>query len=215
MEINGDILRRALEKNAEYFKQVDPNNLPADPKGVVAENARDYNWDIYTGIDYTIDITKPVGQRVTKLQFGGKDVTPDQKLRIAINNYRASGGGGFGMFREGKILWQSTNEVRDLMAEYVLAKGTISPQQINVRNFTLIPDLYAQYFGAAPNQPAAPAASAPASPAPSAQPAGGAVPVPAALPNTGRSTTNLWLLLTLSMIVLVGGITLRRRASSR
>lgn len=206
MEITGDILRRALERNAQYFRQVDPAALPADPKGVVAENARDYNWDIYTGVDYTIDITKPVGQRVTKLQFKGQDVTPDQKFRIAINNYRASGGGGFAMFREGKIIWQSTNEVRDLMAEYVRSKGTIDPQALNVRNFTLVPDLYSHYYGAAPA----------AAPAPTAAPAGSTAPAestptrPAALPNTGEAPDLRWLLVVGAVMALGTGVWLRR-----
>ena len=59
LQINGDILRRALEKDAEYFKPVDLANLPADPKGVVSPQVPDYNWDIYTGVDYTIDVTRP------------------------------------------------------------------------------------------------------------------------------------------------------------
>jgi 2',3'-cyclic-nucleotide 2'-phosphodiesterase / 3'-nucleotidase len=221
MEITGDILRRALEKNAEYFKQVDPNNLPADPKGVVADNARDYNWDLYTGIEYTIDLTRPVGQRVTKLRFAGKDLAPNQTLRIAINNYRASGGGGYAMFREGKILWQSTNEVRDLMAEYVKAKGSLNPQQINQANFTLVPDLYAAYFGANPNQPSpqpsaqpSPAPGQPAVPVPSAPPAGGQIPVPVTLPNTGGDDL-LWLLPLAALGALGAGAALRRRSTTR
>jgi 2',3'-cyclic-nucleotide 2'-phosphodiesterase/3'-nucleotidase len=201
LEINGDILRRALEKDAEYFKQVDPNALPADPKGVVTDNARDYNWDIYSGVDYTIDITKPAGQRVTKLQFKGQDVTPDQKFRIAINNYRASGGGGFGMFKEGTRVWASTNEVRDLIAAYVQAKGTIDPQAINTRNFTLVPDLYTHYYGAPPA--AGPAGQAPNAPAPR----------PAALPNTGGTQPPLWLLAELALVALAAGMLVRRRIS--
>ncbi|HNP72193.1 MAG TPA: 5'-nucleotidase C-terminal domain-containing protein, partial [Kouleothrix sp.] len=154
LQINGDILRRALEKDAEYFKTADAANLPADPKGLVSPQVPDYNWDIYTGIDYTIDLTKPVGQRVTKLQFKGKDVAPDQAFRIAINNYRASGGGGFAMFKEGTRVWQSTNEIRDLIAAYVQAHQPLDPAAINTRNFTLVPDLYARYYASGqPQQP--------------------------------------------------------------
>ena len=202
LEINGDILRRALEKDAEYFIQVDPAALPPDPKGIVAANARDYNWDIYTGVDYTIDISKPAGQRLTRLQFKGKDVAPDQKFRIAINNYRASGGGGFAMFKEGTRVWASTNEVRDLMAAYVQAKGTIDPQAINVRNFTLLPNVYEKYFGAAP-------AAGGGAPVPGAQ------PVPASLPRTGGAGLPLWALGALALIALALGIGVRRRVAAR
>ena len=87
LEINGDILRRALEKDAEYFIQVDPAALPADPKGIVAANARDYNWDIYTGVDYTIDISNPAAPVVTDSMILNtrrvNDImsTPDGKFR--------------------------------------------------------------------------------------------------------------------------------------
>lgn len=224
MEITGDILRRALEKDAEYFKQLDPANLPADPKGVVADNARDYNWDLYTGVDYTIDLTKPVGQRVTKLQSGGKDITANQTLRIAINNYRASGGGGYGMFREGKIIWQSTNEVRDLMADYVRNKGTLNPAAINQLNFSLVPDLYTYYYGSSGAQPAPQPTAVPAQPTPAAggQPPSvpGSLPdtgKPVSLPNTGASANGgpmlAWIIGALALIVT--SLIVRRRAITR
>jgi 2',3'-cyclic-nucleotide 2'-phosphodiesterase/3'-nucleotidase len=202
LEINGDILRRALEKDAEYFLPVDPRNLPADPKGIVSPQVPDYNWDIYTGVDYTIDLTRPVGQRVTKLSFKGRDVTPDQKFRIAINNYRASGGGGFAMFKEGTRVWQSTNEIRDLIAAYVQAHEPLNPAAINTKNFTLVPDLYAHYFGAGqPAQPAQPAAA----------PSSGAAAQPARLPNTGGEAPFPAGLGLLAVAALGAGVALRRR----
>ncbi|MBA3469585.1 MAG: 5'-nucleotidase C-terminal domain-containing protein [Herpetosiphonaceae bacterium] len=219
MEITGGILRRALEKNAEYFKQLDPAALPADPKGVITDNARDYNWDLYTGVDYTLDLTRPAGQRVTRLQIAGQDVTAEQPLRIAINNYRASGGGGFAMFREGKILWQSTNEVRDLMADYVRSKGTLDPAAINRANFTLVPDLYAHYYGGAQPAPAPTAVPPTAVPPAGGQP--GSLPdtgVPATLPNTSAPASRLpglgWLVGAAGMIGL-SLLLVRRRATSR
>jgi 2',3'-cyclic-nucleotide 2'-phosphodiesterase/3'-nucleotidase len=197
LEINGDTLRRALEQNASYFRQLDPSNLPAEPKGVVGENARDYAYDIYTGVEYTYDLTKPLGQRLVKLQYKGQEVTPTQTFRVAINNYRAVGGAGFPMFREGTRVWSSTSEIRDLMAAYAQAHGTIDPAAINVRNYTLVPDLYAHYFGTPPTggQPSAPASNAPAT-----------------LPNTGDNSVALGGLAALALTVLALGLATRRRA---
>lgn len=203
MEINGDILRRALERNAEYFRQLDPNALPSDPKAVVNDNARDYNWDLYTDIEYNYDLTKPAGQRVTTLQLNGTDITPEQTLRIAINNYRAGGGGGFAMFREGKIVYQSTSEIRDLIAESVKNAGTIDPTVINKINFTLVPDLYANYFGAA-SQPTA----TPVPAQPTATPAPG---VPITLPDTSvNQPSYAWVWAAVAMALLMMGLVVRR-----
>ena len=41
-----------------------------------------------------------------------------EPLRIAINNYRAGGSGGYTMFRGAKVVWQSSEDIRDLMIQY-------------------------------------------------------------------------------------------------
>ncbi|WP_413167264.1 bifunctional metallophosphatase/5'-nucleotidase [Capilliphycus salinus ALCB114379] len=147
LEITGEILRRALEKNAAYFKQVNPDALPENPEELIAENKADYNWDIYHGIDYTIDITKPVGQRITRLLLRGKPISPDQVLLLALNNYRGLGGGDYRMFQEAKVLEKSTFEIRDLIAEYIIRQETIHPQDFEMDNLEIIPNLYNYYFG--------------------------------------------------------------------
>ncbi|KKD36297.1 metallophosphatase [Limnoraphis robusta CS-951] len=145
LEINGNILRRALEKNAAYFKQIN-GDLPDAPQAIISENMQDYHWDIYQGIDYTIDITKPVGQRVTRLLLQGKEIQPEKVLRVAINSYRALGGGEFSMFTEGKVLDKSKQEVRELIAEYLSKKKTIHPQDYEDDNLKIEPDIYNYYL---------------------------------------------------------------------
>ncbi len=86
------------------------------PETAKMPNVQNYNWDLYSRIDYAYDITKPAGTRLTRLKYNGQDVTDNQVFRIAINNYRASGGGGYSMFREGKVLWTSADGVRDYIA---------------------------------------------------------------------------------------------------
>ncbi|MFP2911791.1 bifunctional metallophosphatase/5'-nucleotidase [Pyxidicoccus sp. 3LFB2] len=150
MEINGSILRRALEMNTLYFKQLDAANLPARPEDAKATMpvVADYNWDLYSRIEYSYDLTKPAGSRLTSLRFQGLDVRDDQVFRIAVNNYRGGGGGGFSMFKEGRLLWSSADGVRDYVARYMQEHQGLSPDAVNTCNFTLAPDLYTPYFQA-------------------------------------------------------------------
>jgi 2',3'-cyclic-nucleotide 2'-phosphodiesterase/3'-nucleotidase len=107
---------------------------------------QDYHWDIYKGIDYTIDITKPVGQRVTRLLLQGKEIQPEKVLPVALNSYRALGGGEFSMFTEGKVLDKSKQEIRELIAEYLSKKKTIHPQDYEDDNLKIEPDIYNYYL---------------------------------------------------------------------
>ncbi len=148
IEVTGDILKRALEHDAEYWAQYDPNNPPADIEGLLAGDMRDYNWDMYSGIEYKLDISKPVGERVVELKYNGEDVTPDQTFVLAINNYRGGGGGGYDMFTDGEVLWKSMSEIRDYMAEYITAKEVLDPAEYYVQNWSLEPaGLYEQIGG--------------------------------------------------------------------
>jgi 2',3'-cyclic-nucleotide 2'-phosphodiesterase/3'-nucleotidase len=149
MEINGSILRRALELDATYFVQWNASAPPeaSRPEAAKVSNFANYNWDLYSRISYGFDLSKPAGQRLTHLRFNGVDVRDDQLFRIAINNYRASGGGGYAMFREGTVLWTSADGVRDYIARYIQNHPNLDPSEVNVCNFSLAPDPYTYYFG--------------------------------------------------------------------
>jgi 2',3'-cyclic-nucleotide 2'-phosphodiesterase/3'-nucleotidase len=150
MEINGSILRRALELDAQYFARWNTSSPPdaTMPQQAKSPNVQDYNWDLYSKIDYAFDLTQPAGSRLTRLKFNGQDVTDTQVFRIAINNYRASGGGGYSMFKEGTVLWTSADGVRDYIARYIQAHPNLDPATENTCNFSLSPDLYAYFFSA-------------------------------------------------------------------
>lgn len=141
LEITGDILRRALEHNAQYWNQLElqkPNDVTIE--SLKSGNTRDYNWDMYSGVDYVLDLTKPIGQRVVYLELDSQPIKPDQKLVLAINNYRAGGGGGYSMFKEGKILWQSQSVIRDFMVDYIYETQILDPDDYYNENWHLIPE---------------------------------------------------------------------------
>ena len=85
--MNGSQLKKYMEKQASYYQQYEEGDLTIafNPK------IRVYNYDMLTGVNYKIDISKEVGQRIVDLTFKGKPVTDDQALTIAINNYRFEG----------------------------------------------------------------------------------------------------------------------------
>ncbi len=56
---------------------------------------RSYNFDSAAGISYTVDVTKPAGERVTVLSMAdGSAFDPEREYSVAMTSYRACGGGG-------------------------------------------------------------------------------------------------------------------------
>ena len=130
IEATGQMIKDELEWTASYF-----NQYYYEPAGVTVNSAvRDYNYDLWSGIEYKLDVTKPVGQRVVELKLNGQPLAMDQVVRVALNNYRATG-----KFPTATKLYQSTIEVRELITNWIMARGTISPSDVFVQNFTLLP----------------------------------------------------------------------------
>jgi 2',3'-cyclic-nucleotide 2'-phosphodiesterase / 3'-nucleotidase len=86
-----------------------------------------YNFDSAAGIEYTVDVSKPAGQRITiQRMTSGTPFQKNKTYRVAVNSYRGSGGGGHlttgaGIGHqdlENRIAWVSENDLRSHMADY-------------------------------------------------------------------------------------------------
>lgn len=116
IEGNGKMVREALENAARYFLPCPDATCTTGP--LVNPSVAGFNYDIAQGVSYTIDLAKPVGQRVQQLSYRGAPLRDDQPLRIAVNNYRYGGSAGYTMFPGAKILWRSGAEIRELLIDY-------------------------------------------------------------------------------------------------
>ena len=52
------------------------------------------------GFTYTLDRTKPAGQRVSDLRLGDQPIDPDARYRVTVNNFLAGGGDRFTVFSQ-------------------------------------------------------------------------------------------------------------------
>lgn len=126
--VTGRQLKDALEHSAKYFRAYEPGKSAPD---LVDEKIPGYNFDIAEGVNYDLDISKPFGERIQNLSFQGKPVQPDQKFRLATNNYRANGGGGYTMYKDAPVVYRSSELIRDLIIDWVERHKTIPTQPNN------------------------------------------------------------------------------------
>ncbi len=135
VRITGAQLKEYLEQSARYFR-----GWPAPDGGpLIDPEVPGYNFDVVSGVDYTIDLTRPVGERITELRYRGEPVRPDQTFTIAVNNYRQGGGGGFTMIAEAPVVYDRQEDIRELLIEEVRRRGTIRPEDYFRENWRIVP----------------------------------------------------------------------------
>src|SRR5260370_41125357 len=104
-------------------------NRHTDPRSARRERQhltdRLRRYDMTAGVEYQIDRSRPEGDRIRNLLWQGKPLAAEQKLRIAINNYRAGGSGGYKMFQGAKPVWRSPEDIRELLIRYYTERKTI------------------------------------------------------------------------------------------
>ena len=128
IEVTGQQLKDALEHSAKYFQ---PYVAGKSLSELVNDKIPAYNFDIAEGVTYELDIRKPIGKRIQNLKFRGQPLKPDQKLRLATNNYRVNGGGGFTMYKDAPVVYRSSEEIRELIIDWVEKHKTIPVEPNN------------------------------------------------------------------------------------
>ncbi|MEU9864099.1 5'-nucleotidase C-terminal domain-containing protein [Streptomyces sp. NPDC047971] len=127
--LTGAQIKDYLEFSARYYVQT-PAGAPVDTAKLTnADGTPDYNYDAVYGVTYEIDIAKPAGSRIVNLSFGGGPIDPAARFVLAVNNYRASGGGAFPHVANAKQVWANSDEIRNTIIQWVKAKGSIDPGQ--------------------------------------------------------------------------------------
>ena len=122
LEITGAVLRRAMERSAEYFTR-SPDGTLRVSDCFLKPKVEHYNYDYYAGVSYAYDITKPVGKRVAKLTVNGAPVKDTDVFTACLSSYRASGTGGYDCYVGCPVVREIGTEMSDLLLDYFRQYG--------------------------------------------------------------------------------------------
>jgi 2',3'-cyclic-nucleotide 2'-phosphodiesterase/3'-nucleotidase len=158
MRLTGDEIRKHLEMSYDLWmntmKSPDDHLLLLD-KRTSGDAQRlgfknfSFNFDAAAGIDYTVDVTKPDGQKVTILRMSnGEPFDPHKWYRVAVNSYRGNGGGelltkGAGIPKdslESRIIWRSDKDQRYYLMQEIRRQKVLDPQPNH--NWKVIPEAW-------------------------------------------------------------------------
>ena len=146
VQMTGKQLKKYMEWSANYYNTYNPKDLTIS----FNENVRGFNYDMFSGVDYQIDISEKPGNRIKNLKWTktGKEVRDDEVFVIAVNNYRVNTHLlSYGeIYEEGeelpKVLEIDVNGkiggVRELIGDYIknVKGGKITPN--NPKNWEII-----------------------------------------------------------------------------
>ncbi len=128
MEMTGAQLKKWMEWSASYYNTFKEGDLTISFNPEV----RGYNYDMFSGVKYEINISKEPGERIENLTtMDGKPVKDEDVFVVALNNYRASSQ----LMTYGEIYEEGVDElpklleidvrgdlggVREIIADYII-----------------------------------------------------------------------------------------------
>ncbi len=115
LKITGKQLKAALERTAEYFT-LKAGEIAIDDSFLHPKEEH-YNYDVFDGITYSFNLKSPKGQRVSNLHYNDAPIRDNQVFTIALNNYRAQGGGDYIMYQEAELVKSYDQSLFDLAVE--------------------------------------------------------------------------------------------------
>ena len=127
MTVTGAELKGYMEWAAACYNQWTPGdiNISFDPE------YPGYLYDMFQGVDYEINLSKPKGERIENVMFHGEPLQDDQTLTLAVNNYRYSSGIKAQNLAAGKREWESSNSIRDMIVAYFAENSPVEPKVDN------------------------------------------------------------------------------------
>ena len=128
--ITGENLLKYMEWTVGYYQSAKEGDV------TIAFNPdfRAYNYDMLSGINYEIDISKPVGSRIVNATLNGEPIDVSKTYKLAVNNYRFGTLMANGWATLKDVYYSSANDaaptIRDLIVKYTNEelKGVLSPK---------------------------------------------------------------------------------------
>ncbi|WP_426033734.1 5'-nucleotidase C-terminal domain-containing protein [Cypionkella sp. TWP1-2-1b2] len=136
LRVSGQDLADWLERSVSLYHQIAPGAVDA---ALIDEDFPSFNFDTIHGISYQIDLTEPPrfntfgrviapdARRIRDLRYQGQPVRPDQMFALATNSYRAAGGVGFPGTGTSQVVYDGSENNREVLAAYLRSGAVPAP----------------------------------------------------------------------------------------
>lgn len=153
MELTGKEIKNFLEMSyalwINQMKSPDDRLLlfRDDPENKYIFKNFSFNFDSAAGIIYTVDVTRPEGEKITiQSMADGSPFQPEKVYKVAVNSYRGNGGGnlltkGAGIPKEDlakRIIFATDKDLRFYLMKRIEEVKVLDPKPLN--QWKMIPE---------------------------------------------------------------------------
>lgn len=131
VNITGENLLKYMEWSANYYNTVKDGDITIS----FNPDVRGYNYDMFSGMTYEIDLSEPSGNRIKNVMIDGEPLDPEAVYKLSVNNYRFGTLLSLGLItNEDKYYdaydeFQDGGRIRDLIIRYTqeVKNGVLEP----------------------------------------------------------------------------------------
>lgn len=133
LKMTGKDLKKYMEWSANYYNTFKDGDLNVS----FNKDVRIYNYDMFAGINYDVNISKEAGSRIENLKYtDGTAVKDTDVIYLTVNNYRCDSVLLANLFKDNKnveVVYDNSSEtvstIRELIGQYIqeVKGGVIEP----------------------------------------------------------------------------------------
>ena len=131
VNMTGENLLKYMEWSANYYNTWNEGDVTVS----FNEKVRGYNYDIFDGINYDINLSKESGNRIENVNINGEELDLNKVYKVAVNNYRfgtiinKGWASAEDKYYDSYEELQDAGRMRDMIVKYVIEEknGTIKP----------------------------------------------------------------------------------------
>ena len=130
-KITGANLKKYMEWSASYYNTWKEGDVTIS----FNPDIRGYNYDMFSGMTYEVNLSKPAGERVENILINGQPLVDNNVYRLSLNNYRFGTLLGLGLvamddrYYDSYDIMQDAGRIRAMIVQYVQDEkdGVLTP----------------------------------------------------------------------------------------
>lgn len=124
IELSGEKIKEAMETSASYFELNEDGSIGIN-ESFLKPKIQNYNYDMYAGLNYEIDLKEEVSKRIKNITVNGEEFDLSKNYSMVLNNYRATNTAKFPSLEGAKVLKEINIDMSEIIINFFDKYGEV------------------------------------------------------------------------------------------